>query len=217
MCGRFVDPNLRSAGLDTSWLRVNPFPQRFNIKPTNPVLIVGADGVPQMARWWLIPSWHKGTLADWSATTFNARIEDAQTKSSFRGPWKYGRCVIPMAGYYEWSGSTAKKQPHYIQSAGNAEVMFSAGLMSLWGDLMTCTMMTRAANDSVSNIHTRMPVLLNTEEMDAWLAGSNDLSLGAQTHLRHHPVPKFGRVDDGPELIERVDDTGHSTQPCLLL
>ncbi|WP_424986511.1 SOS response-associated peptidase [Microbulbifer sp. S227A] len=211
MCGRFVDPNLRSAGLDTSWLRIEPFAgwePRFNVKPTQDVVILAPDLRPLLARWWLIPSWHKGEVKDWKAITFNARFEDAAGKPSFRAVWNKGRCLIPMRGYYEWTGDKGQKTPHFIQSAGNEENLFAAGLASRWNDLLTCTMLTRAANDSVSGVHHRMPVLLNTAEQEAWLAGSNDPDLGRGTALKHHRVQRFGLHDDGEELIEDMGSEG---------
>ncbi len=207
MCGRFVDPNLRSAGLDTSWLKIDPFKGwkwRYNVKPTQDVVVLTPDLRPLVARWWLIPSWHKGDVKDWKATTFNARIEDAANKPSFRAVWNKGRCLIPMRGYYEWTGERGQKQPHFIQSAGNEENLFAAGLASRWNDLLTCTMLTRAANDSVSGVHHRMPVILNTAEREAWLNGSDDASIGSGAQLRHHPVRRFGRDDEGANLIEEI-------------
>ncbi len=203
MCGRFVDPNLRGTEHDFSQLKINPIPRRFNVKPTQDVLTIDPEGVGEYARWWLIPSWFKGNNPkEWKATTFNARIEDAASKPTFRGPWKYGRCLIPAAGYYEWTGEKGSKQPHFIQSAGNQEVLWFAGLASRWHDLLTCTIVTREANDTVDDVHTRMPVILNTDERDAWLKGASDPETGAGTSLRHHPVAPFGIRDDGPELIE---------------
>lgn len=88
MCGRFIDPNLRGSELELAQIKIDPFPRRFNIKPTQDVLVVPADPAKAaLARWWLVPSWHKGDLRDWKATTFNARIEDAAdaaTKPAFR-------------------------------------------------------------------------------------------------------------------------------------
>lgn len=71
-------------------------------------------------------------------------------------------------------------------------------------DLLTCTIMTRAANDTVEPIHDRMPVILDTAEREAWLAGSQDLSIGAGARVRHHPVAAFGIRDEGEGLIEPV-------------
>lgn len=66
-------------------------------------------------------------------------------------------------------------------------------------------MMTRAANAWVEPIHDRMPVILNLEERAAWLAGTDDLQIGAATSLRYHPVRPFRTKDEGPQLIEPFD------------
>ncbi|MEI4487205.1 SOS response-associated peptidase [Frigidibacter sp. MR17.14] len=206
MCGRFIDPNLRGGETELSELKIDPFARRFNIKPTEEVLILGRrPEQARMARWWLVPSWHRGTLAEWKATTFNARIEDAATKPSFKGAWKYGRCLIPAGGYYEWTGTAGAKQPHVILPAGNAETLYFAGLCSLWQDLMTCTILTRAATPEVAAVHSRMPVILSPDEREDWLSGREGPDLGAGARLRHHPVARFGIRDDGPELIEPIE------------
>ncbi|WP_447593065.1 SOS response-associated peptidase family protein [Stenotrophomonas rhizophila] len=38
-------------------------------------------------------------------STINARIQTVATKPAFRSAFKARRCLIPMAGYYEWSVS----------------------------------------------------------------------------------------------------------------
>ncbi|MFN4061227.1 MAG: SOS response-associated peptidase [Paracoccus hibiscisoli] len=206
MCGRFIDPNLRGTELELSQINIDPFPRRFNIKPTQDVLVVPSDPAKAaLARWWLVPSWHKGDLRDWKATTFNARIEDAATKPTFRSVWKHGRCLIPAGGYYEWTGDKGAKQPHAILSAGNEETLWFAGLASRWQDLLTCTILTRAATDAVAAIHHRMPVILDANERDVWLSGSDVPELGATARLRCHPVARFSLHDDGPDLIEPCD------------
>lgn len=206
MCGRFIDPNLRGTELELSQIKIDPFPRRFNIKPTQDVLFVPSDPAKAaLARWWLIPSWHKGDLRNWKATTFNARIEDAATKPTFRAVWKHGRCLIPAGGYYEWTGDKGAKQPYASLSAGNEETLWFAGLASRWQDLLTCTILTRAATDAVAAIHHRMPVILDADESDAWLSGADTPHLGATARLRSHPVARFALHDDGPNLIEPFD------------
>jgi putative SOS response-associated peptidase YedK len=156
------------------------------------------------ARWWLVPSWHRGDLKDWKATTFNARIEEAQNKPAFRAVWRHGRCLIPVGGYYEWTGDKGAKVPHAVLSGSNEPTLWIAGLASRWQDTLTCTMMTRAANSAVAQIHHRMPVILNIDERESWLSGSDEIEgLGQGARLEHYPVGKFGVRDDGPHLIER--------------
>ena len=204
MCGRYVDPNLRNTEFDMSQIKINPIPRRFNVKPTQDVYVL-LNGDLVWARWGLIPAWHRGEMKDWKAATINARIEEAADKPSFRGPWRNGRCLIPAGGYYEWTGDKTPKQPHLFQSDGNEATLWFAGLISQWRDLLTCTILTRAANDSVEPIHDRMPVILDTNEREAWLGGADDLSLGAEARLRHHPVRRFGIGDEGEGLL--VEDT----------
>lgn len=114
MCGRFVDPNLRKTEVDMSQTKLTPFPRRFNVKPTQDVVILAKTLLePMLACWWLVPSWHRGSLKDWKATTFNARIEGAKDKPAFRSVWRHGRCLIPAAGYYEWTGERREAAAFY--------------------------------------------------------------------------------------------------------
>lgn len=205
MCGRYIDPNLRGTEVELSQIRIDPFPKRrFNIKPTDPVLILARQPLEaMMARWWLIPSWFDGDDPKaWKATTFNARLEDAQTRPTFRAVWRRGRCLIPAGGFYEWTGPAGDRRPHVFLPAGNEANFYFAGLASRWHELLTCTILTRAANDAMRPFHDRMPVILDAAEREAWLGGSDDLSLGAGARLRQHPVRRFGTRDEGEDLIE---------------
>lgn len=206
MCGRVIDPNLRGTEAELSQIRIDPIPRRFNVKPTEDLLLLAKEPLQGFrARWGLVPSWHDGSLGTWKATTFNAKIEEARDKPSFRRVWRVGRCLIPVAGYYEWTGAKGAKQPHAIFPAGNAEVLFLAGLASRWQGLLTCTILTRAAGPDTVDLHPRMPVILNPEEREAWLGGSEDLTIGAGARLRHHRVARFGIADDGAQLLEPCD------------
>ena len=90
VCGRIVDPNLRNTEVDMSQIKIDPFGGRFNIKPTEPVVILAKTPLIAIgARWGLIPSWFDGVRAkDWKAATFNARIEDVRQKPTFRQVWR---------------------------------------------------------------------------------------------------------------------------------
>lgn len=208
MCGRFIDPNLRNTEVEMSQIKIAPFPRRYNVKPTDEVVILAKHPLTAFtARWGLIPSWFSGDAPkDWKAATFNARIEDAPTKPTFRQVWRHGRCLIPVGGFYEWTGPKGRRQPHFFRSAGNEENLFLAGLASRWHDLLTCTIMTRAATDAMAGLHERMPVILNADEREAWLGGSNSEGLGDDARLEHHSVRPFSMRDDGPELIEAIGD-----------
>ncbi|MDC7684512.1 SOS response-associated peptidase family protein [Asticcacaulis sp. BYS171W] len=80
----------------------------YEIRPTNkvPICIRNHQGQFEWvkARWSLIPHWHHGAIKDWKATSFNAKVEEAPTKPSWRDPWKKRHCIIPASCFWEWSG-----------------------------------------------------------------------------------------------------------------
>lgn len=78
------------------------------------------------------------------------------------------------------------------------------GLLSVWNDLLTCTIMTLAANQDLVQLHDSMPVIFNREEQDAWLRGSTDREIGAGARVTHHPIKPFGTKTEGADLIEPV-------------
>src|SRR4051812_41187242 len=73
------------------------FPPRYNIAPTQPVLIVRPDGRGRrelvLVRWGLIPSWAKDPRT--FSTLINARAETAAEKPAFRAALSYRRCLVP--------------------------------------------------------------------------------------------------------------------------
>jgi putative SOS response-associated peptidase YedK len=85
---------------------VDDFPPRYNIAPTEPVMIVRHDpkGARELClvRWGLIPPWVKDPRE--FATLINARAESAAEKPSFRGAMRHRRCLVPASGFYEWTG-----------------------------------------------------------------------------------------------------------------
>ncbi len=185
----------------------------WNVKPTQTINIAYTNSgslFASTARWWFVPHWHKGNAKEWKATTFNAKIETAFEKPTFRTAWTSDRCIIPASGYYEWTGPKGKKLPWYITVEQNMPVFFFAGLHSKLHDgTETCTILTRAAEPELKDFHPRMPVILSTEQIEPWLNHSTENShiienygLGWTGRFLMHRVAPLKRDDDGPELIE---------------
>lgn len=225
MCGRLVGGNLTQAemlAIIEGFLNARPteieagtpdLPPRWNIKPTdlvNLAFLRGSTIVGSVARWWFVPHWHRKPIQDWKATTFNAKIETAAEKPTFRTAWQRGRCVIPAVGYYEWTGPKSQRQPWFIGVESNQPVSFFAGLYSTLGDgSHTCTILTRPALPQIAHIHTRTPVILSGDEIAPWMTGDIDSAAAIDTlgthvdgRFRFHQVAPFKRDDEGPELIE---------------
>ena len=178
MCGRFTltvqlkDLRRRFNALDEDSLEVRP---RFNIAPTQtiPVIRREAEGRKiRKLRWGLIPRWAKE--ASIGQRMINARSETLTEKPSFRPLLYRHRCLIPADGYYEWSKTdTGKKQPYRI-IIGDGELFAFAGLWDRWVSpegkaVETFTIITTQANEKLSRIHHRMPVILPRSAEDLWL------------------------------------------------
>jgi putative SOS response-associated peptidase YedK len=207
----------------------------YNIAPTDPVDAVisgdGGGGLVSM-RWGLVPSWWKKSLKDVPAT-FNARAETVADKPMFRDAFRRHRCIIPASGYYEWyqtqGSKPAGRQPWYI-SAADGGVLSFAGLWDRWIDpqtgeaLMSCTIVVTAANAFTRPIHDRMPVLLEPDDVPAWLNGAGGTGLlrpAAENRLRMWPVSRranrAGSGDDDPTLVDEVEAAAEPEPGRLLL
>ncbi|WP_336652354.1 MULTISPECIES: SOS response-associated peptidase [unclassified Leucobacter] len=228
MCGRVIvdyDENMDVAGGSelAKWLMARPtgYEPSWNVKPTQqiPVALTSTkDGAKrfEMAHWSLVPPWAKEMKSRYP--TFNARSEQLSEKATFKGPLKRQRCVIPVTGFYEWTGPKTARTPHAI--FGLAQILPMAGLYSWWrepdaaeseGWHLTATILTRASAGVMESLHDRMPVFMAEELVRDWLDPEtegdqllvdavSEASIPISEQLREWAVrPLRG---DGPELIE---------------
>ena len=185
MCGRFaLNASVNEVAQEfDAWIEES-FPHRYNISPTQPILIIRAPEAyrdktsnrprydSMLARWGFIPAWTKDP--DRWPLTFNIRAETVAEKKSFTNALKHHRVIIPATGFYEWKkGARGKSQPFYIQSGKN-EVIGFAGLMETWSgqegsQVDTAAIITSAAKAPLSAIHHRMPVIIKRQDYERWL------------------------------------------------
>jgi putative SOS response-associated peptidase YedK len=160
------------------------FESRYNIAPTQEILAVRVDAEsgkrePALLRWGLVPSWSKQPQS--GAPMINARGESIAEKPSFRTATRRRRCLIPADGFYEWQKSgpgSTKKQPYYIHYSDHRSFAF-AGLWEEWHakdapvgerlSIESCTIVTTSASPALSELHDRMPVILEPTEYALWL------------------------------------------------
>ena len=179
MCGRFAfySPAEATAALfgATGSLDVKP---RYNIAPTQYVAAIRNDEEQQAEltsfRWGLVPFWAKDPSI--GNRMINARAETVAEKPSFRTAYRKRRCLILADGFYEWHTEGGVKIPYFI-SLANGEPFAFAGLWENWTSketgeaLQTTTIVTTAANDFLSKLHHRMPVVLEPGNAPRWLGG----------------------------------------------
>lgn len=177
MCGRFT-LTADAAQLQQTFPEFQFPPQgraRFNVAPSQPVLAVPNDGTNRADYflWGLIPSWAKDPTI--GSRLINARAETLGEKPSFRGSYKYHRCLIFTDGFYEWKTEpgTKIKIPHFIRLETGLPFAL-AGLWDEWhspdgSQIKSCTIITTEPNELMSALHNRMPVILHLSDYAQWL------------------------------------------------
>ena len=190
----------------------------YNIAPTESVVTVRNVESREAAlmRWGLVPFWAKDPKI--GARMINARAETVAEKPAFRNALKKRRCLVLADGYYEWQKTPAGKRPfRIIMHSGEPFAM--AGLWETWNDpkgnvVPSCTIITTAANDFLSPIHNRMPVILPRESEEMWLDSGVEDPASLIGILAPYPeecmdayevstIVNYAR-NDGPEVIARV-------------
>ncbi len=167
MCGRFT-LTANPADYFGSFGFPPIFAPRFNIAPGQPLLAIPNDGRNSATffLWGFIPSWARNE----KFSSINARAETLAEKPSFKGAYKYKRCLILADGFYEWQKT---KVPYYIFMKSHQPFAF-AGLWSDWESadgsrVKTCTIITTEPNDTVAPIHKRMPAIILPKFYRQWL------------------------------------------------
>ncbi|HSM72444.1 MAG TPA: SOS response-associated peptidase [Anaerolineales bacterium] len=222
MCGRFT-LTVNPADLQDTFgdfIFPTKFAPRFNIAPSQPLLAIPNDGAntADFFKWGLIPMWAKDPSI--GNRLINARGETVAEKPSFRGSFKYKRCLILADGFYEWKASPGKKTktPYFIHMKDRKPFAF-AGLWDAWessdgSSIKTCTIITTEPNELMKPIHDRMPVILHTRDYAKWLEASpqapEDLLPLIQSYsadeMSAYPVSTLVNKpsNDKPELVVPV-------------
>ena len=223
MCGRFllaVDP----ADLQEAFPQFNfedKVELRYNIAPSQPVLVIPnvPPFKPDYFQWGLIPSWSKDPSIGYRM--INARGETLSEKPTFRGPYKYHRCLVLANGFYEWRQVPGQKSksPYHIRLKNERPFAF-AGLWDEWhapdgSTIRTCTIITTSPNEVVAPIHDRMPVILPSIAYPLWLDPSPRTQFDLQNLIAPYPAVEMeaspvspfvnNPAHTGPECLSRVE------------
>lgn len=170
MCGRFY--------LETD---IDELAERYEIKefeqvsfikgevfPTNIAPIVINDGVRKIveSRWdYPIPGINK--------TTINARVETVAEKTSFSKSTYSRRCIVPANAFFEWQNEGREKTKFKI-TRDRENLISMAGIYNMFIDksgkpYLGFVIITKEANETMSKLHHRMPLILTREHESLWL------------------------------------------------
>lgn len=214
MCGRYA---LVMTGeiLELPFVEESEFPaieipwKHYNVCPATTAPIVTNGGCLRPALWGLIPHWSKTPP---SRPLFNARLETAAEKPSFREAWKKQRCAVPTSGFFEWKTEGKQRIPFYFAPVEDHRLLWLAGLASHWtspdGDRRwTYSILTESSGGSmVEEIHHRQPVMLAQGDVRAWLTGAGEVPSSREKLRSPYQVSQKvnSAANDSPENIEPV-------------
>lgn len=147
----------------------------YSIAPTDPAPIV-REWQPEdsdsprrevtLAKW----DWPQPSGQPRRGPIINARLEKLDQRF-WVGAFSNARCIVPMLGYYEWTGEKGAKQPHFISGDG---LLAAAGVSWASKDAdgewsRVFAVVTREARDASGEVHDRMPAFLEPDTWDTWL------------------------------------------------
>jgi putative SOS response-associated peptidase YedK len=191
---------------------------RYNISPGENIVAVINDGDNNKAgliKWGFVAPFQKDEKTN---VMINARAETLSEKVSFKESFKSKRCILLADSYYEWKTIDNKKTPMRIL-LNDKQFFAMAGLWTKFvrldgSHIFTCAIVTTKANDTVSNIHHRMPVILTSDKITEWINPKNKdlealnklISSSIDIPLEYYQVStkvNSSRIDD-VSLIEQV-------------
>lgn len=146
--------------------------------------VITAQGVQEM-RFGL--QW---TVGGKQKPLYNARAETIMQRAAFRPLMERGqRCLLPAAYFYEW----AQDKTPYLFRHSDYQPLYMAGLYCIQGGTAQFVIITTAADEAVSPIHERMPLIIDSAEYrEAWLhslpLAQQVLALPSGVSLRAQPL-----------------------------
>jgi putative SOS response-associated peptidase YedK len=223
MCGRFSQqrPASELAEIFAAEPLADELGARYNVAPTDDAYVVVQREERRALtayRWGLVPHWADDLKA--GSRMFNARAETLTASPAFRDAFRRRRCIVPVDSFYEWKREGTIRQPYNIRREDDRPLAL-AGLWAGWRDpasdpeapliRRTFTIVTSSPNEAIASLHDRMPVVLDQDAWDRWLAPTTDpgellalLEPNEDVALRIYPVERLVNDvrRDGPELVE---------------
>ena len=217
MCGRFV--NLNKIDKLNKIFEINESENvengiSYNIAPSQSTIIITNS------------KFFKIEKANWGMKFFdkkqnqekniiNSRLETIQKKILFKESFEKRRCVIPANGYYEWSVKDNIKIPYFI-NIPDKEMIYFAGIWKYFNfkksSMKVFSIITKPANNLLTEIHDRMPVTLSAEESKDYLDHNNSdyLTNNVQSILEEYfeffKISKFvnNPINNSSECIKLI-------------
>ena len=146
---------------------------RLDLAPGEEMHVMTPDRVLQPMRWGMIMSGRTNARRrPVMETIVNARSETVFQKSAFKG---VSRGLVPVNGWYGWTGKPRRKIRWRIRRADEGLLVFAA-IFDVWTapggiEVPQVATITCEPNDLIRPIHHRMGAILEPDDWEPWLAG----------------------------------------------
>lgn len=166
MCGRYYVDDETAREIEKIVRQVNDklMREKREIYPAAraPVIIGKGNALTVEEYTWGFPHYDRS-----KKVIFNARSETVLDKKMFKSSVQERRCIIPAAGFFEWN---TNKDKYFFKAKDNRILLFAG-----FYHHDRFVILTTAANDSVEDIHNRMPLILEPSEVDNWIFDDHSL------------------------------------------
>lgn len=187
---------------------------KFNVAPGEDLISLVSDGEKfrvGLLKWGFVPDFKQNL----NKPIINARSETVDKLFSFKKSFYERRCVILADGFFEWERSSGTKTP-YRFVLKNKRIFAFAGLWTVSVDelnqkVYTTTIITTKANSLMMDIHDRMPVILNEDQVKIWL----DPKLKDQEALKKILVPFDSVYMDFYEVSKVVNNASNKGEDTI--
>ena len=171
MCGRYhfsaeLLDEIRDLTEQKDWkLELGVLDRDIHPGDTAPVIVAAGDqgGSLRVCRqkWGYPGPGGKGLV-------FNARSESVFEKRMFRESVSLRRAVVPVSWFYEWN----KNKEKFTFTKEGSRILFLAGFYGRYEDGEHFVILTTQANASMAPVHSRMPLVLEREQVREWILDS---------------------------------------------
>lgn len=203
---------LESMGMDT-WPTRDP---RYNIAPTQTLDVIQADAEQLVLR---PMSWGVSMMLPGKTGMVTKRIQNSRSDKVWQSRlWKpmieHNRVLVPVNGFYEWKRRNRKLEAAYHIHPAQGNTLLFAGICKFPKDdegRPEVSIITTEANEPMSEVHDRMPVILSSHNAAmAWLQETDKHTLNQLMSPAGNEVLQFTQVSDyvnkssneGPACIE---------------
>ncbi|HEY1926606.1 MAG TPA: SOS response-associated peptidase family protein [Caulobacteraceae bacterium] len=164
-------------------------------RPLDPLAPAAGLGLATM-RWGLVPFFHRGALAAWTAQTFNARAEIVARSRIFKSAFERRRCLVPADTL-----DGARERAAQMSPGTDAGWVSFAGIwdraQTRNGLVESFALVTVEAATNAADLHQRQPVVIDGRSMALWLDLSADVSplLQARSQETRFSLQDLQRTD----------------------